>query len=227
MARHGNSRHLNRLAASRFPRISRKTAKYLAKPRPGRHFLEGSVALLVVLRDKLGLASIKNEAKKIIKGGHVQINGKRVTDEKYPIGFGDAIKLLQSKETYEVAVGRYGDMKLQKVEGKEPSRLLKVVGKYLSKGNKLMVRLHDGSVINGTKEVKINDSVTLGERKIKSVIRFEKGAKCLVIKGAHTSETGVIKDIKAGSAVNPSAVRIESSSGEFETPTENVMVVGA
>ena len=57
MASKGSSRHIKRLAVGQYPKVSRKTSTYLAKPRPGRHNLENSVALLVVLRDKLGIAA--------------------------------------------------------------------------------------------------------------------------------------------------------------------------
>lgn len=227
MARHGNSRHLNRLASSRYPRVSRKSAKYLAKPRPGRHSLGRSVALLVILRDKFNFAANKNEAKKTIKRGAVEVNGKLIRDERYPVGFGDVLTFKQSKETYRVGIGKYGDIKLEKVEGKEPERTLKVVGKYLSNGSKLMLRLYDGSAMNGAKEVRVNDSVVLSGSKIKSVLKFERGAKCLVVKGTHASEQGVIKEIKSGSAMNAAAVKVEGESGEFETLVDNIMVVGA
>lgn len=228
MARHGNSRHLKRLASSMYPRVSRKTAKYLAKPSPGRHNLERSVALYVILRDKFGFAANANEARKSIKGGNVQINGRAVKDDKYPVGFGDVITLVQSKEVYSVTIGRYGDIKLDRIEGKEQhARTLKVIGKYLSRGSKIMLRLYDGSATPGAKEVKVNDSVVMSSGKIKSVLKFEPGAKCLVVKGAHASETGVIKEIKSGSATNVAAVMIEGSGGSFETPADNVMVVGA
>jgi small subunit ribosomal protein S4e len=228
MARHGNSRHLNRLASSMYPRVSRKTEKYLAKPSPGRHKLERSIALYVILRDKFGFAANANEARKSIKRGEVLINGKAVKDDKYPVGFGDVLTLVQPKEAYSVSIGRYGDIKLEKLEGKEQhSRTLKVVGKYLSKGSKVMLRLYDGSALPGSKEVKVNDSVILSGGKIKSVLKFESGAKCLIVKGTHASETGVIKEIKAGSATNVAAVKVEGSGGSFETPADNVMVVGA
>jgi small subunit ribosomal protein S4e len=210
-----------------YPRVSRKTSKYLAKPRAGRHSLERSVALLVIIRDKFNFAANKNEAKKTLKKGGVEINGRIVKDEKYPVGFGDVIAFKQSKETYTVGIGRYGDIKLEKSEGKETARTLKVVGKYLSSGSTVMLRLYDGSAMKGAKEVKVNDSVVLSGGKVKSVLKFEQGARCLILGGAHASERGVIKEVKKGSAANTAAVKIESERGEFETSVENVMVVGA
>ncbi len=227
MARHGNSRHLNRLAASTYSRVSRKTVKYLAKPTSGRHSLGRSIALLVLLRDKLAFAANAREARKMIKSGQVAVNGSKVSDASYPIGFGDVIALAQTKELYTVNVGKNGDIRLEKKEGTGKSRTLKVVGKYLAKGNKVMLRLYDGSLSAGDGKTMVNDSVVLDGRKIKSVLKFESGARCLVVKGAHASETGTIKAIKAGGATSVAAVKVESSAGTFETPVENVMVIGA
>ncbi|MCL5238897.1 MAG: S4 domain-containing protein [Candidatus Marsarchaeota archaeon] len=226
MARHGNSRHLNRLAASTYARVSKKTVKYLAKPASGRHALERSVALSVLIRDKLGLAANAREARKMIKAGQVRVNGTRVADDAYPVGLGDVIAMAQAKEAYSIGVGKNGDIKVEKAEPSEKGRTVKVVGKYLAKGSKTMLRLYDGSLAAGDAKTKVNDSAVVEGGKIKSILKFERGARCLVVKGAHASETGTIKEIKAGGATAVSAVKVEGQSGTFETPVENVMVIG-
>ncbi len=226
MARHGNSRHLTRLASSMYARVSRKTTKYLAKPSAGRHSLERSIALVVLLRDKLSLAANAGEARRVIKSGGVEVNGRKVSDDKYPLGFGDVVKLVQTGESYAVGVGKHGDIKLEKA-GKEHGRTLKVVGKYLASGKKVMLRLYDGSTVPGESSTRVNDSVVLEGSKVKSVLKMSNGAKCIVIKGAHTSETGVIKELKAGGATSVAAAKIEGDGSTFETPVENIMVIGA
>ena len=62
---------------------------------------------------------------------------------------------------------------------------------------------------------------------IKKTLKFEEGAKCLVIRGTHAAETGTIKEITKGSAVRAQTVKVGSGSSEFETLADNVMVVGA
>ena len=76
MARHGNSRHMKRIASGSYPKISRKTSTYIAKPAPGRHTLTRSIALLVILRDKLLLTANKSEAKKVLNSGNIEVNGR-------------------------------------------------------------------------------------------------------------------------------------------------------
>lgn len=227
MASKGSSRHIKRLAVGQYPKVSRKTSTYLAKPRAGRHDLANSVALLVVLRDKLGMAANSREAKRIIVAGHVEVNGKRVVDEKYPVGFGDVIRLGPKGESYSVGVGKKGAISVEKAAKEAEKRTLKVVGKYVVKKNKIMARLLDGTVLEANKEVKVNDSVVLEKGAIKKTLKFEEGAKCLVIKGTHSSETGTIKEISKGTAVRAQTVKVESGASAFETLADNVMIVGA
>jgi small subunit ribosomal protein S4e len=226
MASKGSSRHIKRLAVGQYPKVSRKTSTYLAKPRPGRHNLANSVALLVVLRDKLGIAANSKEAKRIIVTGEIEVNGLKVLDEKYPVGFGDVIKLKPTGEAYSIGVGKKGAMSVEKAT-KESARTLKVIGKYVVKKNRIMARLLDGTVLEASKDVKVNDSVVLDKGAIKKTLKFEEGAKCLVIRGTHSAETGTIKEISKGTAVRAQTVRVGSGSSEFETIADNIMIVGA
>ncbi|MDE1873842.1 MAG: hypothetical protein KGI04_01850 [Candidatus Micrarchaeota archaeon] len=227
MARHGNSRHLNRLASSTYPRVSKKISKYIAKPAAGRHALGRSIALVVLVRDKLGLAATAGEVRKIINAGGVQVNGRLAVDDRYPLGFGDVVTFAGSKESYSIGIDKAGNIKLDKASGRAGSRTLKVVGKYVGRGNKVMLRLYDGSTVKGEAATKVNDSVVLNEKGIGSVLKFEKGARCLVIAGTHASERGVIKEVKQGNATSLASVKIEGEGGAFETSAENIMVIGA
>lgn len=227
MSSKGNDRHLKRLAVGAYPKLERKTATYFAKPRAGRHTLETSIALLEILRDKLALASTSKEAKHIVKAGKIEINGRIARDEKYAVGFGDVITLVPTKENYVVGITRKGGIDLQKAKGQEKHRTVKVIGKYLSKGKVIMARLLDGSVVKADAELKVNDSVVIEGSKIKKAIKFENGAKCLVMSGTHASKIGTISEINKGTAVRNATVRIAGVDGQFETLVENVMVVGA
>jgi small subunit ribosomal protein S4e len=226
MASKGSSRHIKRLAVGQYPKVSRKTSTYLAKPRPGRHNLENSVALLVVLRDKLGIAANSKEAKRIIVTGEIEVNGSKVLDEKYPVGFGDVIRLKPTGDAYSIGVGKKGAISVEKA-GKDSARTLKVIGKYVVRKNRIMARLLDGTVLEADKDVKVNDSVVLDKGAIKKTLKFEEGAKCLVIRGTHSAETGTIKEISKGTAVRAQTVKVGSGASEFETIADNIMIVGA
>ena len=77
------------------------------------------------------------------------------------------------------------------------------------------------------KGVSVNDSVTIKDGKIQKIIKLEKGAKCLVIKGVHASEDGTITEIKKGTALRAATVEIEGNKGNTETLLDNIMVTGA
>ena len=118
-------------------------------------------------------------------------------------------------------------IKLEKLQGKDNERTLKIIGKYLVKGKKERLRLHDGSAVHASKEADVNDSVVMSGDKVKDVLKFQEGANCFVVKGAHASEGGTITGIRKGSATSNAVVKITGDGGAFETLVENVMIVGA
>lgn len=224
MASKGNKRHIKRIAASGYAGVSRKEEPYLIKPNAGRYRLSRSVALLVALREKLGIVSTGKEARRIIKLGHIEVNGRVIKDGRYPLGLNDVLSVKQTGKSYVIHANRNGVVTLE--EPKDPGeRILKVINKYTTKGNKQMIRLYDGSVAANS-DARPNDSVVLKGGKIEKVLRLETGANCLVIEGTHTSQTGKLMELRKGSATTNATVKIGSNGEAFETLLENIMVVG-
>lgn len=227
MAGKGTSRHMKRLASPKYMKLKKKIAKFVTKPNPGRHTLESSIALSTFVKEKLELARSTSEAKKAIKGRRIEVNGKLVTDSKYSIGFGDVVRIVPSNEIYEIRVGRQGAFEARKASEKGLKRTLKVIGKYIGKGGKVMIRLNNGDTVHAENSVRVNDSVVIDKAKILSVIKFEKGARCLVMSGIHAPEVGKIINIEAGTAQRDATVEVEGEKGNFQTLVKNVMAVGA
>ncbi len=227
MALKGNKRHINRLAAPRYYKVSRKSSSYITKPNPGRFNSETSVSLITAMKEKLMLARTSREARSVITTGGVEINGKTVREEKYPVGFGDMIHFKSGNQTFNASVGRYGVIQFVEVKEKSREQVSKVVGKYVASGKTQMVRLLDGRQVKAAPKVQVNDSVVLKDGKITGVIKAQEGAKCMVLHGVHASENGVIKAIKKGSAQRDATVEVESKAGTFETLVDNIIVVGA
>lgn len=229
MGSKGNDRHIKRLASSRYVHVEKKVRAYLMKPNAGRHTSSSSMALATTLKEKLGVADTTKEVKMALNAGNVEVNGKVIKDMRYPVGFGDIIFLKPNNEHYVVGVGKKGVIDVQKADAKHKEHHeVKVIGKYLSKGNKEMIRLYNGTILPSIKGVSVNDSVTIKDGKVKDIIKLEKGAHCLVIKGVHASESGKIQEIKQGTALRSATVEIEAHGGvKTETLLENVMVVGA
>ncbi|MGC8628840.1 MAG: hypothetical protein ACP5T4_01360 [Candidatus Micrarchaeia archaeon] len=225
MSNKGNSRHIKRLAASKYADIARKEAKYMIKPSPGRHTLSTSISLASLLRDKLGIASDTNEALSVIKKGSVEVNEKIAKDGKLPVGFGDIIHILPTDQYFAVSVNRQGAVSVEKAS-KETKRIAKIVKKFAAKKGKLMVRLHDGTILECPSGANVNDSAVLKAGKIESIIKLEPGAKCTIYKGKHTGEQGTIKQISKGTAQARATVEIESGTGTVKTLLDNIIVTG-
>lgn len=223
MANKGNRRHINRLASGKYIKVGRKTSAYVAKPMPGRHPISESIALCTVLTEKLGVAATLKETEKILREGLVKVNGKAIREPKYPIGFGDTIVLEPTNELYTITVGSNGEFVAGK--GAVGNRIFKVLGKYIARKGRVMVRLHNGTVMPSDANIKVNDSVELDGKTVR-VIKMEPGRKCVVRKGTHASESGTIKAINQGTATREALVLIEGASGEFETLLDNIMVTG-
>lgn len=226
MGNKGNNRHIKRIASDNYVHVERKVKKYVVKPDAGRHTGNSSIALITVLKEKLFLAKNSFEARRAIKSGEIQVNGKVVKQERYPLGFGDIIHVVPAKSEYIVTVAKYGHVDVKKMEHKTDAMPLKVIGKYIASGKKIMIRLHDGTTVPGSNDLKVNDSVTLENGKVSKHMKLEKGAKCLVVKGLHASESGTIKEIKPGTATRPATVEIEAGKGMTETLLENILVTG-
>ncbi len=224
MSNKGNSRHVKRLAASKFAGIPRKASKYFVKQRPGRHTLDTSTPLLSLIRDVLSYASDANEAEFAIRKGYIELNGKVEKDPKQAVGYGDILHIIPNDEYFAVKVDKQGSIALEKAD-KNAKRIGKIVRKYMGKKGKQYIQLHDGSVFEAPEGAKVNDSVVIGNGKPEKVIKLEVGTTCTVYKGRHTSETGKVKSIiKKGRS--KATVEIETQNGTIQTLLENVIAIG-
>lgn len=224
MASKGNTRHIRRLASTRYMKLNRKASKYVAKPMAGRHSARNSISLTTVLKEKV-MDATSRDIRYLLNRGEIEVNGKQIKEERYPIGFGDMVHLKPSKETYRVTAAKYGAFSLEKA-GEKHRQAFKVIGKHVARKGRISIRLHDGSVVMADNKVKVNDSVILGKKGVEKVIPLEPGRNCYVVNGTHASESGKIKEITKGTMLRDATVRIEGSAGEFETLLKNVMVTG-
>ncbi|MEM3827179.1 MAG: S4 domain-containing protein [Candidatus Micrarchaeaceae archaeon] len=225
MASKGNKRHIKGLNAPHYFGTPRKEHKYVVKPNAGRHSLERSIPLLLALRE-LNPNSNSRALVKAIKLGMVKINGKLIKDPRFPIGINDLLEIEGEGKKLTLSINERGKVEL--LEGETDLALLyKVVGKYKRRGGKLMVRLHDGRIVEGTNEIAVNDSVRLNSGKIEKHISMREGAECIVFDGDHAGARGVIKKIYRGTKSTSSYVTIESTPSHetFDTLMSSVMVV--
>lgn len=220
MANRGNSGYMKRLNAPNYFSIHRKEHKYTVRQDPGRHTLKKSVAFTIIV-EKLGLASSRTEANRLIKEGLVTVNGGKAAP-KYPVGLGDIV--TAGPDTHVVGINNRGQIEMK--SDKRAVQLYKVVGKYKSNGSTIMLRLHDGRTIKGANGTKVDDSVTISGGKLSSVIKFDAGAKCEIVDGVHVGKAGTIKSISVGNMHRQKSALVEQHNGEkFETLVKNIIVV--
>jgi len=227
MARMGNRRHLKRIAAPKKLKIKRKEHKYIIKPSPGKHKLEESIPLLVVVRDFLKLAKTAREAKKIIKAGEVLVDGKKVKEEKFGVGPFDIISIPKLKINKRVMLGPKGVLVLEDISEQEANKKLCIIkNKYYYNG-KIMITLHDGTNLEGDNSYHIGDSVILNlkERKIEKVLPLKENSKCLVLSGKLVGKTVLVKKIIPGTATTEKSAIAQIEDKERVIPTKSLCVI--
>ncbi len=224
MARKGGKNHIKSLNAPMFYMVKRKETKYIAKPSPGRHTLESSISLRSFVK-MAGLAGTNAEVGRMINSGSLKVNGRKVSDDKYPVGINDTVWAEEIGKYYRIGVDTKGHISYKEVGKDDASaRFCKVVNKYVGAGGKLMVTLNDGTTIEAPEGVKVKDSLHVGNGKPK-VYSFKEGSKCFVMDGVHVGVSGTIKSINMKDK-SIKSVTVESGGAEFETLAKNVMVVG-
>ncbi len=222
MARKANKRHIKSLAAPAYFGIERKRQRYVAKPMAGRHSKERSIPVALALR-RLGIVKTMLEASRIMKDGQVKVNGKRVNDVHYPVGFSDILEI--GERSVLIGIDKHGVVEIRESADKSShSRTLKITGKYKTKKGEVMLRLHDGTIIKADKDAKVNDSVKMEGGSAK-LIKLREGCGCFVIGGVHVGTSGKISSIKEGTRTTEKSITVESGDGDrFETTAKNIIV---
>ena len=228
MGKKGNVRHFKSLSAPLFLGIHRKGSVYVTKPNGGRHTIDRSISLVTLVKG-LGLAPANNaETERIIRRGLILVNNKVIREPSYPVGLNDIIEVVNEKKHYKIGINSRS--RIDVAETPKPdydSMLYKVTGKYKTKKESIMLRLHDGSVVKGVKDVDVNDSVIVNSKgSVSKVLKLEKGAKCIVIDGVHAGTSGKITEITEGTLHMRHSAKIQQSGGkEVVTIVKNMMVI--
>src|SRR5512136_2657244 len=141
-------KHIKRMAAPSSWAIPRKTSYRVTKPRPGPHGTIESMPLLAVVRDMLKLCDNSREARFIIGGRGIAVDGEIVTDYKFPIGLMDVVTILKTKQNFRMLVDYKEKLQLIPIEDAEKGwKLARIDDKTSSKKGKVQLNLHDGRCI--------------------------------------------------------------------------------
>lgn len=220
-------KHIKRMAAPNSWAIPRKTSHWVTKPSPGPHGLKESMPLLAVIRDMLKLCDNSREARFIIGSRGVSVDGKVVTDYKYPVGLMDVVTILKTKQSYRMLVDYKSQLKLVSIDDSEKGwKLARIDGKKVIRKGKVQLNLHDGRcMVLAKDQYKTGDvlKIDVPSQKLVKNFKLEKGSMALLIGGSHPGSVQIIEDyqIRRGSA--PNLVTFKEG---FSTVKENVFVVG-
>lgn len=220
-------KHMKRLPAPRSWAIPRKTNFWVSKPSPGPHPVDWSMPLSLILRDMLHACDTAREARHILNGHHVLVDGRAVTDPKFPIGLMDVISLEDAKAYYRMVVDPRGRMRLQPIEAPEAKwKLCRIEGKTTVRGGATQLNLHDGRNLLLAKDAhKTGTTLKLSvpEQKVIGHFDLADGATVLVTGGKHVGELAHVLAVQK--TRNPRANVVTFKEG-FSTDIDKVFVVG-
>jgi small subunit ribosomal protein S4e len=236
------TRHQKRLSVPNSWPIERKTETFTVKADAGPHG-EAGVPLLIILRDVLGYADNRKEARYALNQDNVLINGTAVSDEERPIGMFDIVAFTEREEFYRVFPDEGGRLALTAIDADSAgSKLGKIVNKQHVPGGDVQLTLHDGETltVDADAEYDGSDSIVVSNDDGEVVAHFpyEEGALVTAVDGAHAGEIGTIDEIQVtpGSSANnvlveqdeggeASASEGDEAAGGFETIEEYVVVI--
>ena len=229
MANMGSRKHLKRFKSPKTWPIHQKENTWTVKPAAGPHSIKGSLPLMIVVRDILGIADNSREAKTIINNGEVLVDGRARKDYKFPVGFMDVIQIPKNNGIYRILSDSKGRLLLHEIKEENLEfKLCKVEKISLVKGGKTQLGLHDGRNVLTEETLKVGDVVKLQipDQEILENIAFEEGNIGLVTGGKHTGEIGTIKEINITKSSMSNTVVIETKNNTFLTLKDYVFVIG-
>ena len=240
MGKKGEKKHLKRKPAPRFWPIHRKELVWTVKPKPGPHSIPHCIPLALIIRDILGLAETRKEAKTIISQGKIRVDGKIQREEGFPIGLMDVISIPAIEKAYRVLPSEKG-LVLHSIDVDEAEfKLCRIENKSIVKGGHVQLNLHDGRSVL----VQLNDprnpeedvyktldilKISIPNQEILERTNLAKGVPAIIFGGKNIGRHGNI----AAFEKRPSQKRrnllatIEDKDGNrFQTTIDLVFAVG-
>ncbi|MCK5547765.1 MAG: 30S ribosomal protein S4e [Thermoplasmata archaeon] len=221
------SKHLKRLVMPRSWALPKKTHTWVVKPSPGAHAIEKSLPLLVILRDILGYCKNKKEGMSIISRREIKVDGKVVTNEKFPVGPMDVVSIPKIKENFRVLLDKNGKLRLVSIKEKDAEwKLARIENKTTIAGSKVQLNMHDGrNILLKKSKYRTGDvlKIEVPAQKIIDAYSLEKGNTAFLIGGKHVGELGLIE--KYDIVRNPKENIVGFREG-FSTVKKHVFMVG-
>ncbi|MEM3553707.1 MAG: 30S ribosomal protein S4e [Candidatus Bathyarchaeia archaeon] len=240
MGRKGGSTTLKRKPAPKIWPIHRKEFVWVVKPTPGPHSLESCLPITLLLRDILGVAKTRREAKIIAAQGKVYVDGRVRRDDKFPTGLMDVVSLPDLDKHFRILPSHKG-LILHPISKEEANfKLCRIENKTIVKNGHIQLNLHDGSNVL----VKVADpknpqedvyntfdtvKISLPDRQILEHIKIKENVYVIITGGKNMGKYGRIIEIEKvkGKKRKDAIVTVEDEKGNrYQTVMEFVFAVG-
>jgi small subunit ribosomal protein S4e len=240
LGKKGGSTGLKRKPAPRFWPIHRKEFTWVVRPSPGPHSLENCLPLAVVLRDILGLAQTRKEAKTIVSQGKVYVDGKVRRKDNFPIGLMDVVSIPDADKNFRILPSEKG-LILQPISKEEASfKLCRIEDRTIIKNGHVQLNLHDGSnllvKVAESENEKGDAHKTLGtiklglpEKQILEYIKMKEKGFAIITGGKNIGKYGKIVEIEKaeGKKQRNAFVTIEDDKGnQYQTILNFIFTIG-
>lgn len=203
-----------------------KRKRFVAVP---SHGTSKGISLLFLLRDVLGVARTRKEARYMTLNGMVKINNKARADENFPVNVLDVVNLSVDKESrfyrLEIVKGKFSLIEIDEKDAN--SKIVKIVGKKILSGGVVQMNLRDGQNFVYDKKFSVGDSALLDTKKdvVSKILSLKVGAKIEVISGKHAGEKGEL--VGTEDLVRGRNYEIKFESGNVvKLPYKTILVVG-
>ncbi|MGM5483881.1 MAG: S4 domain-containing protein [Nanobdellota archaeon] len=207
----------------KIPRKSfqRKKEVFVSKPNAGKD-LEFTLPLNNFIKDSMKKASTKKEVKMMIKYKNILVNGKKVKDEKFPVGLFDVVEFKEAEQFYRLSLNSNGKLTAIEIPSKEKDILVSKIMDKKHKKQGMQISLFNGynQVLKEKTDCKVGDSVVLKSKKVQKVLELKEGAFILIAQGRHIGKTGVAKKIEG------TMLHVEMDGKEVETVKDYAYVLG-
>ncbi|MEM3464011.1 MAG: 30S ribosomal protein S4e [Candidatus Bathyarchaeia archaeon] len=240
MGRKGGSTTLKRKPAPKIWPIHRKEFVWVVKPTPGPHSLESCLPITLLLRDILGVAKTRREAKIIAAQGKVYVDGRVRRDDKFPTGLMDVVSLPDLDKHFRILPSHKG-LILHPISKEEANfKLCRIENKTIVKNGHIQLNLHDGSNVL----VKVADpknpqedvyntfdtvKISLPDRQILEHIKMKENVYVIITGGKNMGKCGRIIEIEKvkGKKRKDAIVTVEDEKGNrYQTVMEFVFAIG-
>ncbi|MGQ9530393.1 MAG: 30S ribosomal protein S4e [Candidatus Bathycorpusculaceae bacterium] len=240
MGKKGGSTGLKRKPAPRIWPIHRKEFVWVVKPSPGPHSLESCLPLTIILRDILGFAKTRKEAKVIVSQGKIYVDGKVRREDDFPAGLMDIITIPDVDEHFRILPSKKG-LILHPIKREEATfKLCRIENKTTVKNGHVQLNLHDGSNLlvkfadpkNPQEDIyETLDTVKLSvpERQILEHIKLKENDFVIITGGKNIGKYGrtvSIESAKGKKRRNALAVIEDEKGNRYQTILNFVFAIG-